>query len=167
MCCLIDIHLQNLVLGKGHLVEAVKDSGGGPRRSSGIGQNRHCHPSRKGLLTAAGDRIPSDRCGRSSGMVSQRSVPEPSPMSSPAPLHSLEVPVLRRTGSLRKTRPCARREHCPEDNARGLLDRTQVKPDGGCSHFSHISCHTPSAVANRKATFRIRRVHSFPTAKDR
>ena len=55
-----------------------------PRRSSGIGQNRYCHPSRKSLLTAAGDRIPSDRCGRSSGMVSQRSVPEPSPMSSPA-----------------------------------------------------------------------------------
>ena len=32
MCCLIDIHLQNLVLGKGHLVEAVKASGGRPRR---------------------------------------------------------------------------------------------------------------------------------------
>ena len=138
--------------------------------------------------------MPSDRCGRSSGMVSQRSVPEPSLMSSPAPadgfheclpqagrgavrephlrerpapLRSLEVPVLRRTGSLRRTRPCARREHCPEDNARGLLDSTQVKPDGGCSHFSHISCHTPSAVANRKANFRIRRVHSCPTAKDR
>ena len=29
---LVDIHLQNLVLGKGHLIEAVKDSGGGPRR---------------------------------------------------------------------------------------------------------------------------------------
>ena len=29
---LVDIHLQKLVLGKGHLVEAVKDSGGGPRR---------------------------------------------------------------------------------------------------------------------------------------
>ena len=28
---LVDIHLQDLVLGKGHLVEAVKDSGGGPR----------------------------------------------------------------------------------------------------------------------------------------
>ena len=29
---LIDIHLQDLVLGKSHLVEAVKYSGGAPRR---------------------------------------------------------------------------------------------------------------------------------------
>ena len=73
------------------------------------------------------------------------------------------MPLLRRAGPLRRDGPRARREHRPEDNARGLLDRPPVMRYGGRSHFSHLSSHSPSTVAHRKATFRIRPVHIFPT----